>query len=68
MAVGEADSDFSLDGEYVPFLRYRFGSLVMKLGFDPNDSENPFRQKVAEVAKHFEAIITHDAGDEIFDW
>jgi hypothetical protein len=32
------------------------------------DERDPIRRKIAKVARKFGAIITHDAGDEIFEW
>jgi hypothetical protein len=52
----------------MPFLRYRRGEL--RIGFteallNPRD---PVRYKIAAVAKALDALITHDAGDELLWW
>jgi hypothetical protein len=56
------------NGEQVPFLGYRKGDLVMRLTDDMERPGDPKRQKVAEVARKLDALITHDAGDEILNW
>ena len=32
------------------------------------DSNNPIRHAIVEVADYFSALITHDADDEILKW
>lgn len=66
--AGEADSEVEIGGEWMPFLRYRRGEL--RIGFteallNPRD---PVRYKIAAVAKALDALITHDAGDELLWW
>ena len=66
--AAEGESEVLIKQEYLPFLRYREGELVIKLYFDHEAADNPVRQRVAQVARHFNAIITHDSGDEVFHW
>ena len=68
MPAGEAETWFRVVEEDHPFLRYRSGNLVMKYSYHLDDPENPARRKIAAIARHFSALITHDAGDEILDW
>src|SRR5690349_23021595 len=43
-------SEFVVSGERVAFLGYRSGELVMEYTEDLEDTSNPQRQKVAEIA------------------
>ncbi len=56
------------DGTCVPFLALSRGELTM--GYSPgfDDPANPVRQKIADVARQFNAMIMTDAGDGFFEW
>jgi len=58
-------TELTIAGQRIPFLGYRNGELVMTLTADMERPGNPQREKVAEVARQLDALITHDAGDEI---
>ena len=40
----------------------------MDYGGFREDESDPVRGKIAEVARTLDAMITHDAGDEILEW
>ncbi len=61
-------TEVSSNGEWLPFLEYRRGELHIKYSQDFEDSENPQRKAISDVAGYFAAIIMHDAGDEILKW
>jgi hypothetical protein len=61
-------SELCVGKQWVPFLGFRSGKLVMALAPPLEHKKSPVRHKVAQVARHFGAIITHDAGDEILRW
>lgn len=56
------------DGTRMPFLALSNGELSMRYHPDMEDASNPVRQKVAQIARHLNALITSDAGDEFFEW
>ena len=68
MAVGEADSEISVDGEWTPFLCFRRGKLTMNYieGFD--DPSNSQRQKIAAIASSLSALIVTDVDDDPLNW
>jgi len=68
MRTGEADSEIEIGGEWFPFLRYREGELTIRFTDDLDDPRNPIRNKIAAIAKTLNALITHDAGQEILRW
>jgi len=68
MPASRSQTELPYGDSTIPFLHFRTGDLVMKYGSELDDPSNPARQKVSEIARHFEALITHDAGDEILDW
>ena len=35
---------------------------------DMEIANNPARLKISEIARHFDALITLDAGDDFLDW
>jgi hypothetical protein len=35
---------------------------------DYDDHQNAVRLKIADVAKQLQAVITTDAGDDLFNW
>jgi hypothetical protein len=61
-------TELRVGNEYVPFLGFRFGKLVMRFTAPLEDEQDPVRRKVAEVARLLGAIIIHDAGEEILRW
>ncbi len=56
------------DGTQIPFFAMSRGELLMRYHPDMEEPSNPVRQKVAQIARHFNALITCDAGDEFFEW
>jgi hypothetical protein len=66
--LGPADSQLQIGEEWVPFLRYRAGELVITFTDELLNPENAVRRKIASIAAQLNAVITHDAGDEIFQW
>jgi len=68
MRAGEADSEVEIDGEWLPFLRYNKGELVIRFADELVDPRNPIRNRIAAVATVLNALITHDAGDEVLRW
>ena len=68
MAVGEADSEISVDGEWTPFLCFRRGKLTINYIEDFDDPSNPQRQKITEIARSLSALIVTDVEDEPLNW
>lgn len=69
MPVPDGQSELMLDdGSSIPFLVLSGGELSMRYHSDMEMPTNPVRRKVAEVARHFNALITSDAGDDFFEW
>jgi hypothetical protein len=69
MSVPPGQSELTRDdGTRMPFLELSNGELSMRYHPDMEDALNPVRQKVAKIARHFNALITSDAGDEFFEW
>jgi len=66
--TGEADSEIEIGGGWFPFLRYREGELTIRFTDELDDPRNPIRNKIAAIAKTLNALITHDAGEEILRW
>jgi len=66
--AGKGQSDVMCHGEKLPFLHHAQGELRMSYAPVLDDPNNPLRRKIAEIAKHFSAVITHDAGEEILNW
>ncbi|MCO6044422.1 hypothetical protein NG895_10945 [Aeoliella sp. ICT_H6.2] len=69
MSVPPGQSEMALnDGTRIPFLALSRGELSMRYHPDMEDVSNLVRQKVAQIAHHFNALITSDAGDEFLEW
>lgn len=68
LPLGEADSEILLQGEWVPFLRFRKGSLVTEFRPQHDDPSNPERNRIASVATQLGAVLGTDAGDEALEW
>ena len=66
--AGEADSEVEIGGEWLPFLRYNKGELIIRFTDEMLDPRNPIRNRIAAVATVLNALITHDAGDEVLRW
>jgi hypothetical protein len=66
--VGEADTEIRVDGQWLPFLRFRNGRLTTRYAQEFDDPRNAIRVKIAAVAKRLEAMITTDAGDDLLAW
>jgi len=65
---GKGQSEVTYRGEKLLFLRYSNGELWMNYVDGLDDPQNPIRRKIVKIAKHFSAIITHDAAEEVLDW
>jgi hypothetical protein len=65
---GDADVEIRINGQWLPFLRFRHGALTTKYlqGFD--DPQNVVRVKIAAIAQRLGALIRTDAGDEFLSW
>jgi hypothetical protein len=62
MAAPDGQSELVLaDGTSVPFLVLSRGELSMRYHPDMEIASNPVRLKIAEIARHFDALITSDA-------
>lgn len=69
MSVSPGQSEMILDdGTRIPFLALSRGELSMRFHPGMDDASNPVRQKVAKIARHFNALITSDAGDKFLEW
>ena len=69
MSVPDGQSELMLDdGTSIPFLALSGGELSMPYHSDMEIPTNPVRLKVAEIARHFDALITSDAGDDFLEW
>ena len=69
MAAPPGQSELTLDdGALIPFLVLSHGELSMRYHPDLEDASNPVRQKVVQIARQFNALITTDAGDEFLEW
>ena len=69
MSVPNGQSELRLDdGTSIPFLALSGGELSMRYHPDMEIPTNPVRLKVAEIARHFDALITSDAGDDFLEW
>ena len=69
MSVPDGQSELMLDdGTSIPFLALSGGELSMRYHSDMEIPTNPVRLKVAEIARHFDALITSDAGDDFLEW
>ena len=68
LAMGKADAEIHVDGEWLPFLRFSNGRLVTEYHEDFEDPRNAVRAKIVAVAKRLGAVITTDAGDDILNW
>ena len=69
MSAPSGQSELTLDdGTSIPFLGLSGGELSMRYHSDMELPTNPVRLKVAEIARHFDALITSDAGDDFLKW
>jgi hypothetical protein len=68
LAMGKADAEIHIDGEWLPFLRFLNGRLVTEYHDDFEDPSNAIRTKIAAVAKRLGGVITTDAGDGMLNW
>lgn len=69
MSAPPGQSELTVDeGARIPFLVLSHGELSMRYHPDMEDASNPVRQKVVQIARHFNALITTDAGDEFLEW
>ena len=66
--AGEADSEMLVGGAWIPFLKFRGGELYTRYREAFEDPSNPFRVKIAEIARKLNAVITTDAGPGILEW
>jgi hypothetical protein len=69
MNVPPGQTELTLpSGERIPFLTLCDGELFMEYSRVLESSANVVRQKVAHIAKCFNALINTDAGDELLNW
>jgi hypothetical protein len=66
--AGEADAEIYSAGEWLPFLRWRRGSLLTEYASEFETPTNPVRLKLAQVAKQLGAVLGTDADDEALEW
>lgn len=68
MPAADGATEVLINGTWCPFFSLRRGQL--KMGYQPDfeSQNNPIRKEIVSVAKHFSALITTDAGDEILSW
>jgi hypothetical protein len=67
--TGEADAEFQLDGQWVPFLRFRkSGQLSTRYVQEFDYPRNAVRLKIASVASRLGARIGIDTSDEFLSW
>jgi hypothetical protein len=66
--AGKADAEIQIAGQWLPFLRFRDGSLTTKYTRQFDDPQNVMRVKIAAVARRLGALIMTDAGDEFLNW
>lgn len=69
MAAPAGQSEFTLpNGSSIPFLHLSGGELSMRYHADMETADDPVRFKVVKIARHFDALITSDAGDDFLEW
>ena len=66
--VGEADAEIQSATEWLPFLRWRQGSLATKYASEFEVASNPVRLKLVQVAKQLHAVLGTDVSDEPLEW
>src|SRR6185295_17582458 len=66
--VGEADGEILVQGQWLPFLSWAHGTLLIAYQQEFETAQNPIRAKVAAVARALGAIVGTDAGDEALPW
>lgn len=66
--VAEAQAELEVGGQFCPLLYYHDGELCRGYSREFENPLNPVRQKIAEVARKFNAIISQDCGDQIVEW
>jgi hypothetical protein len=64
----DGESEIFIENDWINFLYYGHGELRTHFSEELEDPSNPIRIIISQIAKHFNAIITHDAGDEILEW
>lgn len=68
MPPGPADSEIQIESMWFSFLGFRRGELLLRYQKRFENAADPFRVAIADVADRLDAVITHDAGDEILLW
>ena len=68
MAASAGATEVLANNEWLPFLEYKRGELHIRYSPDFENTENPQRKAIADVAAYFAALIMHDAGDDILKW
>jgi hypothetical protein len=66
--AGEADAEIQHTEEWLPFLRWRRGSLTTEYEPEFEVSSNPVRLKLVQVATQLHAVLGTDASDEALEW
>jgi hypothetical protein len=65
---GDAATEIQINGEWLPFLRFRNGALTTKYVQEFDDPQNAGRIKITTIARRLGALICTDAGDEFLRW
>jgi hypothetical protein len=65
---GDAATEIQIDGQWLPFLRFRDGALTTKYVQEFDDPQNTRRIKITAIARRLGALIRADAGDEFLSW
>ena len=68
LPVGEGDSEVLIDGQWLPFLRFRRGALITEYDEEFETPSNPIRIAIAQISKELGAVIGTDLGDDVFEW
>ena len=66
--AGDAEAEIHIDGKWLPFLRFRRGTLMIKYHSEFDDPENELRKKIAQIARQLHAVVTSDAADDTLEW
>jgi hypothetical protein len=66
--AGEASSEIVVDGKWLPFLRFRRGTLSIRYQSEFEDPANALRKKIAQIARQLDAVVTSDADGDILEW
>ncbi len=68
MNVGRGASVLHLQGDWIPFLEWRRGSLICQYNEELEDPDHPVRRKIVELSQTLRASIFLDVQDEPLEW